>query len=181
MLPDWRDRGYITILRRNWHLLPYEQILILLDRTAEDLAVSLREDDFLFIKLGSLKPKCAPVRWENPSASAKQRAAEIKQVVAEHFGPSLNQPHEPAFQFIADIKEFTLPRPYRCGDHCRSEYSNHQWGASVKPIGQSDGLGLGMARAWRWNGNHSAVAQRGLVHCPTYPLLKPFRRIRNRM
>jgi hypothetical protein len=25
--PEVRTRGYITILRRNWHLLPYEQLL----------------------------------------------------------------------------------------------------------------------------------------------------------
>src|SRR5690606_33250540 len=29
---QWR-RSYITIIRRNWHLLPYEQLLTLLDWT----------------------------------------------------------------------------------------------------------------------------------------------------
>src|SRR4051812_10161892 len=43
--PEWRRRGYITIVRRNWHLLPYDQLLGLLDMTADELAVALREDD----------------------------------------------------------------------------------------------------------------------------------------
>ena len=29
MSPHWRRRGYITLVRRNWHLLPYEQLLML--------------------------------------------------------------------------------------------------------------------------------------------------------
>src|SRR5947209_2166401 len=40
--PEWRRRGYITLVRRNWHLLPYDQLLGLLDMTADELAVALR-------------------------------------------------------------------------------------------------------------------------------------------
>ncbi len=58
--PEMKTRGYITLLRRNWHLLPYDQLLQLVEMTPERLANSLREDDFLWIKLGSLKPACAP-------------------------------------------------------------------------------------------------------------------------
>jgi hypothetical protein len=57
-------RGYITVLRRNWHLLPYDQLLTLLDMSADQLAHSLREDDFLFSKLGLLKPKCEPLKYQ---------------------------------------------------------------------------------------------------------------------
>ena len=48
---EMRQRGYITIVRRNWHLLPYDQLLTLLDRSPEELAFSLREDDFLYLQL----------------------------------------------------------------------------------------------------------------------------------
>ena len=69
--PDLIRRAYITIIRRNWHLLPYEQLLTLLDMTPEQLAFALREDDFLFIKLGNLKPKMCSghVRGAGPSGS----------------------------------------------------------------------------------------------------------------
>src|SRR5436309_3499392 len=42
------SRVYLTIIRRNWHLLPYDQILGLLDWTPDRLAETLREDDFFF-------------------------------------------------------------------------------------------------------------------------------------
>ena len=61
--PEMKTRGYITLIRRNWHLLPYDQLLELLEMTPERLAFTLREDDFLWIKLGRLKPKCEPLRY----------------------------------------------------------------------------------------------------------------------
>src|SRR5262245_57737204 len=44
---EMRKRGYITLIRRNWHLLPYKQLLELLEMTPEQLAFTLREDDML--------------------------------------------------------------------------------------------------------------------------------------
>ena len=44
--PAMKTRGYITLIRRNWHLLPYDQLLELLDMTPARLAFTLREDDF---------------------------------------------------------------------------------------------------------------------------------------
>jgi len=87
--PQWKTRGYITVLRRNWHLLGYEQLLALLDVSAEELAYSLREDDFLFAKLGSLKPKCPPLRYAAPGPAARARAAEIARIVTETFPDGL--------------------------------------------------------------------------------------------
>jgi hypothetical protein len=103
VLPEWRRRGYITLVRRNWHLLPYEQLLTLLDMSAEELAVSLREDDFLFVKLGNAKPRCEPVRYAEPDAPARRRAAQIKQVVARNFADALARPGEPAFRFVTTL------------------------------------------------------------------------------
>ncbi len=41
--PEMKKRGYITIIRRNWGLLPYEQIEQLLDLTPEQLAFTLAQ------------------------------------------------------------------------------------------------------------------------------------------
>ena len=61
--PEWATtRGYITIARRNWQLLSYEQLMQLLDMSREELRFRLIEDDFLYIKLGNLKPWCEPLR-----------------------------------------------------------------------------------------------------------------------
>ena len=69
--PHWRTRGYITLIRRNWHVLPYEQLLELLDMPAERLEEVLREDDFLFVKLGNHKPKCNG--WPTPRRTTGPR------------------------------------------------------------------------------------------------------------
>ena len=53
---EQQRRSALTVIRRNWHLLPYEQLLQLLGWTAEQMAFTLREDDFLYVKLGNLKP-----------------------------------------------------------------------------------------------------------------------------
>ena len=101
--PEVRTRGYITLLRRNWHLLPYEQMLILLDMPAEQLAQSLSEDDFLFGKMGSLKPKCRPLKYTPPSDEIKKRTAEIKRIVQETFGDELSRRADPRFSFVQKL------------------------------------------------------------------------------
>ena len=89
--PELKERGYITLIRRNWHLLPYEQLLELLEMTPERLAFALREDDFLWVKLGRLKPKCEPLRYRKPDEAARKRAAEIRRVVKEDFGEEMRR------------------------------------------------------------------------------------------
>ena len=101
----YRYRFYITVVRRNWHLLPYDQLLKLLEMSAEDLAFHLREDDFLWIKLGRLKPDCEPLGYHEPDGEARSRAAEIKRVVRRHFGDRLEQEGEPRFAFLERLSE----------------------------------------------------------------------------
>ncbi|WP_197491215.1 hypothetical protein [Planctomyces sp. SH-PL62] len=97
--PETRSRVYITILRRNWHLLPYDQILTLLDMSPAKLAFALREDDFLYIKLGSLKPRCEPLRYAEPTPEARARASAIKEVVESRFGAAIVDSGEPPMAF----------------------------------------------------------------------------------
>ncbi len=112
--PEMKTRGYITLIRRNWHLLPYEQLLKLLDMTPERLAFSLREDDFLWIKLGSLKPKCEPLRYQAPDEAARARAVEIRRVVEQEFGAEIRGRAEPRFEFVrklsAPMDSFSAPK-----------------------------------------------------------------------
>ena len=51
-IDKWEKRGYITTIKNAWHILPYEQLLTLLGWNEEQLATVLKEDDFLYIKLG---------------------------------------------------------------------------------------------------------------------------------
>ncbi len=103
--PKYAAHAYKSVLRRNWHLLPYEQLLTLLDMPADELAVHLQEDDFLFLKLGGSKPACAPVVYAEPDAVASARAAEIAEVVRRRFGAAIHEPGEDRFAFIETFAE----------------------------------------------------------------------------
>ncbi|UCD50578.1 MAG: hypothetical protein JSW27_24010 [Phycisphaerales bacterium] len=109
----YQQRGYLSIIRRNWHLLPYEQLLTLLDWDAEKLAFALREDDFLWIKLGSLKPTCPVLRYAEPSEVATQRCEEIAATVSRHFGAALATPGKPRFEFLDETPEPGVSQPPR--------------------------------------------------------------------
>lgn len=100
---DFKKQIYITVIRRNWHLLPYDQLLVLLDMTADQLRFSLKEDDFLFHKLGNLKPDCPPLKFEKPDKKALARAKEIKGVVDRHFKNELREPAESMFSFVGEL------------------------------------------------------------------------------
>ena len=100
---DQQRRSYITIIRRNWHLLPYDQLLQLLDWTPAHMEYMLREDDFLFIKLGSHKPKCVPLRYTEPDEKTFARAREISAILAFTVPDAFTLSGEPLFSFLREL------------------------------------------------------------------------------
>jgi len=100
---EQQRRSALTVIRHNWHLLPYEQLLELLGWTAEQMAFTLREDDFLFVKLGSLKPRCEHLRYRAPDAVVQTRAAAIAAIVRAHFPEGVGEPQQPLFEFVKDL------------------------------------------------------------------------------
>lgn len=100
---DQQARSYITVIKRNWHLLPYEQLLDLLGWTVEQMAFTLREDDFLYVKLGNLKPQCEPLRYQAPDESTQQREREIAQIVRQEFPEAGRAPQDDLFGFVAEL------------------------------------------------------------------------------
>ncbi len=105
-----RKRSSITVIRRNWHLLPYEQLLELLGWTPDQLAYALREDDFLYVKLGNLKPRCAPVRFSPSDAAMQQRERALAEILRRELPAATNGAHEPLFAFVKDL---ATPSPSR--------------------------------------------------------------------
>ncbi len=79
----WRRRGYITLIRANWHLLTYEQLCLLLDWDKDYLAFILQEDDFLNVKLGRHKPKCETLTVRPLSDEEKRMTEAIRRVTKE--------------------------------------------------------------------------------------------------
>jgi hypothetical protein len=101
--PDLERRSALTVIRRNWHLLPYEQLLALLGWTAEQMAFSLREDDFLYAKLGSLKPQCEPLRYAPSEERTQERERAIARLVREAFPQGIAQMRDPLFGFVSRL------------------------------------------------------------------------------
>ena len=110
VLPAWRRQGYITVLRRNWHLLDYPQMLKLLGMTRRQLYFSLMEDDFLWHKLGQLKPSCGELAWDAAAVAAgaprrRQIAAILREEGADDFS------EQPRFAFVDELKRVDGRRP----------------------------------------------------------------------
>ena len=76
----WFKRGYITVIRRMWHILPYDQLLELLETDEGSFAKLLRDDDFLDVKLKE-KPYCQRVEWRELTEEEKQRTKKIKEIM----------------------------------------------------------------------------------------------------
>ncbi|GGD72625.1 hypothetical protein [Paenibacillus nasutitermitis] len=111
---QWLTRGYITIIRANWHLLTYEHLLKLLDWTEEKLEFTLKEDDFLWVKLGNLKPYVNPVRYKPLSAKEKKLTLEWKKRMSDAFDPIQKELdgtfQEKPFDYLERFKLPEIPR-----------------------------------------------------------------------
>ncbi len=99
------SRACLTVIRRNWHLLPYDQLLQLLGWSAEAMAYTLREDDFFFEKLGRLKPKAEPLRWSVPTEEIRRREREIAAVLKVNFPDGRLDSEDPLFSFVARLSQ----------------------------------------------------------------------------
>ena len=83
--PKWISHGYLSLIRRNWHLLPYEQLLELLDWTPEKMVHTLKEEDFFWTKLGKLKPDCPALKYEPLTAAQQAATIRLKKTLREYF------------------------------------------------------------------------------------------------
>ena len=109
--PEIRKRAYISIIRRNWHILPYEQMMALLQMSEEELAFTLREDDFLYIKLGSKKPSCEPIIYTEPTEAILEAEKALAKQIQQAFPKGPMKMNEPLFQFVSDLSEMDSSLP----------------------------------------------------------------------
>lgn len=116
--PCWDARGYQTIIRNNWHLCPFDQLLQLLDMPEERLAFLLKEDDFLWHKLGMLKPLCERVRYRALAPEEAARTRAIAQTVRAL------RTRENGFDFVAALSGPAQPVSREADDgRLRTVYS----------------------------------------------------------
>lgn len=81
----WETQGYITTIKNSWHILTYEQLLKALGWTKDKLALILKEDDFLSVKLGHFKPYCKEIRDVPLNDKQKEQLKKIKATMQESF------------------------------------------------------------------------------------------------
>lgn len=92
--PDWKKLGYITLIRNNWHLLPYDQLVDLLGTDEATLDYNLREDDFLNVKLGLIKSECEPVFYSPLSSDDISKTERIAEIIRQSYVESYATPFD---------------------------------------------------------------------------------------
>lgn len=99
----WGKRGFLTLIRNNWHLCTYEQILTLLDISAEQLAYILKEDDFMWAKLGEMKPMVEAPRYAPLTEEEMQQTKKIASVLRKNVPAGVRE-KDNAFSFIDEFQ-----------------------------------------------------------------------------
>jgi len=109
---EWRAKGYITIIRLNWHILTYGQIMELLGIDEDELAYILKEDDFLSHKLGA-KPDVPPARFTELTPDQIEATEQLRAVVS---GLPLTRGKRPFDffdeDFLEDAPDITMDNMY---------------------------------------------------------------------
>jgi len=100
---DYLRRIYITVIRQNWHLLPESQIIALLGWTPQQFSFTLKEDDFLDVKLGRVKPACDALRYTPPTPAEQQQAAAMRATLQRAIPQGLPTLGKQRFAFVPDL------------------------------------------------------------------------------
>ncbi len=147
--PEWMKSGYLTIIKNNWHLLDYGQLTELLGWDEKRLDYVLKEEDFLYVKVGYVKPQCEHVSY-SPLGEAEiretARAAEILNSAgkkeADVFGfldfDADNVRTGPMKEGVRIIHGYITP----CGDTFGVDSSNYLSDALLKKYAASGVNGL---------------------------------------
>ncbi|MCF3107709.1 hypothetical protein LL912_02840 [Niabella sp. CC-SYL272] len=99
---QWQ-RSYLTVVRRNWHLLPNDQLQTLMGWDEAQMDFTLKEDDFFYIKLGSLKPECSPVRYQQLAKIPEEVKRQFSRLLRQAFPKGLPKVQMPYFHFIKEL------------------------------------------------------------------------------
>ncbi len=118
----WKEKGYLTIIKALWHILPYSQITQILDWDEATLDFILKEDDFFGIKLGQFKPYCEPVYFREFTEKEKNEEKEIKEILEKYFSSSYNDSYEPFDFFRQHYPPFPIKKDAVSGIEINSSW-----------------------------------------------------------
>ena len=114
----WETRGYLTVIRQNWNILNYEQLMRLLNVGSDRLYRILMDEDFMFHKLGRQKPFCPPVKFRPLSkdelAATERLGAAVRPLTADGGG-------EREFAFLEALETPSGPAPCAAPESRRGE------------------------------------------------------------
>ena len=117
----WREKSFLTIIRNNWSLLNYNQLLDLLEMSKEELTYNLNNNDFLGVKLGGFKPEVDEIYYTKLDNEELKETRKVKRIISKFFIENCVSP----FSFKYNTKVNTAPNqndriiyPYSlvCGD-----------------------------------------------------------------
>ncbi len=77
----WMKHGYLTVIRQNWEILNYKPLLKLLGWEREKLVKVLREEDFMWTKMGMFKPLCPEVTVRDLSPEEAEQTGKIRSII----------------------------------------------------------------------------------------------------
>ncbi len=81
----WLKQGYISIIKVNWQLIPYDQLLFLLGWDEDKLAFVLKEEDFLKFKLGDRKTPCERITYRELTFEEEEKTKVIKNTLEKYI------------------------------------------------------------------------------------------------
>ena len=100
--PAWKDKGYITVIKNNWYLLDYAGICALTEMTETQLAKTLFDDDFLFVKVGNFKPEVtAPIY--TPLTEEQIRLTEAQAKIVRENRSKNRTPYFQFFKYVPNV------------------------------------------------------------------------------
>lgn len=116
---EWTKKGFVTIIRNNYDLLPDEEIVALLDLTQAEFEKLLVEFDFLNVKLG-VKQEIGDYRYTPLNVEQKKQTREIGKKIRK----LLLTPQVKPFDFFADtpLPQTLNPGEFSIADRFTSAY-----------------------------------------------------------
>ena len=91
---DFESRGYITVIRSNWFLLSYGQLMTLLGIDEKRLDFILEKDDFLSVKLGGFKPFCEEISYAPLTEEQKKETERVARELLPQMAETGKRPFE---------------------------------------------------------------------------------------
>ena len=118
----------MTMCRRNWHLLPIDQLATLLNATPDQLMNFLQVEEMAnWVILAGSSRTANLSATRPPMIRCSNVRTRIKQIVEEYFGEEIREPGEPRFDFVRRLDRprvnFVLPRRSAPNDCSRRDSS----------------------------------------------------------